>query len=39
VLEAADELERGAGTQFDPNVVSVFLHQLRGEQAARKASR
>jgi HD-GYP domain-containing protein (c-di-GMP phosphodiesterase class II) len=39
VLEAADELERGAGTQFDPNVVSVFLHQVRGEQAARKASR
>jgi HD-GYP domain-containing protein (c-di-GMP phosphodiesterase class II) len=39
VLEAADELERGAGTQFDPNVVSVFLHQLRGEQTARKASR
>jgi diguanylate cyclase (GGDEF)-like protein len=38
VLEAADELERGAGTQFDPNVVSVFLHQLRGE-TARKASR
>jgi len=36
--EAADDLERGAGTQFDPNVVSVFLHQLRGE-TARKAGR
>ncbi|MGZ4790125.1 MAG: HD-GYP domain-containing protein, partial [Terriglobales bacterium] len=39
VEEAATELEVGAGTQFDPNVVSVFLHQLRGEQAARRASR
>jgi HD-GYP domain-containing protein (c-di-GMP phosphodiesterase class II) len=37
--EAAEELERGAGTQFDPSVASVFLHQLRGEQTARKASR
>ena len=36
--EAADELERGAGTQFDPNVVSIFLHQLRGE-TARRATR
>ena len=33
--EAAEELERGAGTQFDPKVVSVFLHQLRGETARR----
>ena len=36
--EAAEELERGAGTQFDPNVVSVFLHSVRGE-TARRASR
>jgi diguanylate cyclase (GGDEF)-like protein len=39
VPEAAMELEQGAGTQFDPNVVGVFLHQLRGEHAARKATR
>ena len=39
VQEATAELERAAGTQFDPNVVSVFLHQLRGEQAAKKAIR
>ena len=39
VAEAAEELERNSGTQFDPNVVTVFLHQLRGEQTARKASR
>lgn len=39
IQEAGDELERHAGTQFDPNVVSVFLHQVRGEQTARKASR
>jgi diguanylate cyclase (GGDEF)-like protein len=36
--QAAEELERGAGTQFDPNVVSVFLHSIRGE-TARRASR
>jgi len=38
VPEATDELERLAGKQFDPNVVSVFLNQLRGEQTARRAS-
>lgn len=37
--EAAEELELHSGTQFDPNVVSVFLHSVRGEQTARKASR
>jgi diguanylate cyclase (GGDEF)-like protein len=36
LIEAAEELERQSGTQFDPNVVSVFLHQVRGEQVARK---
>lgn len=36
VAEAAEELERHSGRQFDPNVVSVFLHLVRGEQAARK---
>ena len=39
VAQATVELQQNAGTQFDPNVVSVFLHQLRGEQTARKASR
>jgi HD-GYP domain-containing protein (c-di-GMP phosphodiesterase class II) len=39
VLEAAEELERNSGTQFDPTVVSVFLHLVRGEQTARKATR
>ncbi len=39
IAEAAEELERYSGIQFDPNVVSVFLHQVRGEQTARKASR
>jgi diguanylate cyclase (GGDEF)-like protein len=37
--EAVEELERCSGTQFDPTVVGVFLQLLRGEQAARKASR
>ncbi|HWR17184.1 MAG TPA: diguanylate cyclase [Terriglobales bacterium] len=36
VAEAAAELERNSGGQFDPQVVGVFLHQLRGEQTARK---
>ncbi len=26
---AADEIERGSGTQFDPTVVTAFLHQYR----------
>jgi HD-GYP domain-containing protein (c-di-GMP phosphodiesterase class II) len=39
VTEATEDLERNSGTQFDPNVVSVFLHTLRGEQTARRASR
>jgi HD-GYP domain-containing protein (c-di-GMP phosphodiesterase class II) len=37
--EAADELERNSGTQFDPKVVDVFLQLVRGEHAARRASR
>lgn len=37
--EAADELERNSGTQFDPKVVDVFLQLVRGEQTARRASR
>jgi HD-GYP domain-containing protein (c-di-GMP phosphodiesterase class II) len=28
--EALAELERGAGTQFDPNVVAAFREELRG---------
>jgi diguanylate cyclase (GGDEF)-like protein len=39
LIEAAEELESNSGAQFDPTVVSVFLHLVRGEQAARKASR
>jgi diguanylate cyclase (GGDEF)-like protein len=39
VGEAAAELERNAGKQFDPNVVGVFLSQLKAEQAARQGSR
>jgi HD-GYP domain-containing protein (c-di-GMP phosphodiesterase class II) len=35
-IDAAKELERNSGTQFDPNVVNVFLHHARGEQAARR---
>jgi diguanylate cyclase (GGDEF)-like protein len=34
--EAAEELELLSGKQFDPNVVSVFLHLVRGEHVARK---
>ena len=39
IAEAAEELERGAGSQFDPKVVSVFLNQLRAGQDARQARR
>jgi len=39
LVEAAEELEQGAGSQFDPKVVSVFLNQLRAAQSARQASR
>lgn len=35
--EAAAELERNAGIQFDRNVIRVFLQQVRGERAARRA--
>src|SRR3954447_3517340 len=37
IAEAATEIERGTGTQFDPQVAAVFLHQLKGEQAFRRA--
>jgi HD-GYP domain-containing protein (c-di-GMP phosphodiesterase class II) len=34
--QALEELERGAGTQFDPDVVSAFREEL-GETAAPAA--
>jgi diguanylate cyclase (GGDEF)-like protein len=34
--EAAAELELNSGTQFDPGILSIFLHQLKGEQAVRR---
>jgi HD-GYP domain-containing protein (c-di-GMP phosphodiesterase class II) len=39
VGEAIEELERHRGTQFDPNLIGVFLQLLRGERAVGKASR
>jgi len=40
VAKAMDELERGRGTQFDPNVVDRFLDFLRGRgQSSRSVTR
>jgi diguanylate cyclase (GGDEF)-like protein len=35
--EAMVELEACSGTQFDGMIVRLFIHQLKGEQAARKS--
>ena len=36
VEEALAEIQKGAGTQFDPKVVEVFLALIREELAGRK---
>jgi diguanylate cyclase (GGDEF)-like protein len=38
VEEALDELERCAGTQFDPTVVRVLVARVRDEQEAERAA-
>ena len=34
IEEAASEIERGSGTQFDPILVRLLLNYVRGEQQA-----
>ena len=34
IEEAAREIERGSGTQFDPILARLLLHYVRGEQEA-----
>jgi HD-GYP domain-containing protein (c-di-GMP phosphodiesterase class II) len=36
--EALDELQRCAGTDFDPTVVRVLLARVRDEHAAERAA-
>jgi HD-GYP domain-containing protein (c-di-GMP phosphodiesterase class II) len=38
VEEALEELERCAGTDFDPNVVRVLVARVRAEREAERAA-